>query len=70
MAGCRLFAGATGAAARPTRSIRSTTRWMVFSRSSSHMLIVMLVAILDIAVPGSYRNDRGRHLNFAKTRHY
>jgi len=34
------------------------------------MLIVMLVAILDILVPGSSGNDLGRHLNFAQKRHY
>ena len=34
------------------------------------MLIVMLVAILDILVPGSPGNDLGRHLNFAQNRHY
>jgi len=34
------------------------------------MLIVMLVAILDILVPGSPGNDLGRHLNFAQKRHY
>ena len=52
---------ASRCAACPTRSIRSTTAWIVLSRSTSRIDMVIVAAGVAIAVPRIQELDRGDH---------